>query len=44
MSGIVGTRLDKVKVLEHVEYVPDSDDSPPSDTQSEPVAGNEVLF
>ena len=42
--NIVGTRLDKVKVLEHVEYVRDEGDSPPPSTDSKPVAGNEVLF
>lgn len=29
-KSIVGTRLDKVKVLEHVEYNPDADDDTPA--------------
>lgn len=44
MANIVGTRLDKVKVLEHIEYVSDMGDSPPPVTESKTVAKDEVLF
>jgi len=44
MANIVGTRLDKVKVLEHIEYVSDMGDSPPPVTESKTVAEDEVLF
>tara|TARA_R100000544_G_scaffold18477_1_gene8829 strand:+ start:233 stop:736 length:504 start_codon:yes stop_codon:yes gene_type:complete len=44
MANIVGTRLDKVKVLKHIEYVSDMGDSPPPATESKTVAEDEVLF
>ena len=42
----VGTRLEKVKVLEHVEYIqPQNDgDVPPSTKKPSKVASEEVLF
>ncbi len=43
-KDIVGTRLDKVKVMELVEYVPDTGESPPPVTESKTVAKDEVLF
>jgi len=44
MANIVGTRLDKVKVIDYVEYVQDTGDSPPPVTESKTVAKDEVLF
>ena len=41
---IVGTRLDKVKVMELVEYVPDTGDAPPPVTNSKPVVEDEIMF
>tara|TARA_B110000211_G_scaffold201258_1_gene232720 strand:+ start:4289 stop:4822 length:534 start_codon:yes stop_codon:yes gene_type:complete len=44
MANIVGTRLDKVKVIDYVEYVQDTGDSPPPVTESKTMAKDEVLF
>ena len=50
MANIVGTRLDKVKVIEHLEYVPDTGETPPPVTEANgksvphPVAENDILF
>jgi len=41
---IVGTRLDKVKVMELVEYVPDTGDAPPPVTDTKPVVEDEIMF
>ena len=44
MANIVGTRLDKVKVIEHIEYVPDTGESPPPVTNAKPVAEDDIMF
>jgi hypothetical protein len=45
MKSIVGTRLDKVKVLKLVKYIPPDDvdimEAPP---ESQPVVDSEVMF
>jgi len=44
MANIVGTRLDKVRVIEHLEYVPDTGEAPPPITESKPVVEDEIMF
>ena len=44
LAHIVGTRLDKVTVIEHIEYVSDEGVSPPPVPDAEPVAGHDILF
>lgn len=47
MKSIVGTRLDKVTVLDHVEYIPPQDDDSPSPVSEKPVEAateDSVLF
>jgi hypothetical protein len=47
MKSIVGTRLDKVTVLDHVEYIPPQDDGGTSPALEKPVEAateDSVLF
>ena len=47
MKSIVGTRLDKVTVIKHLEYVSSDDDVQevaPRPTESAPLEDSEVMF
>ena len=47
MKSIVGTRLDKVTVIDHVEYISPQDDDSPSPVLEKPVVAateDSVLF